>query len=360
MAASLLGLPREIRDEILTLAISHQRPMPGSPYLNGESRNRRKLEDINYKSWCFGPSNVKYDKREIKNNLFGTLHSLLLVNHQIAAETRAVLTRSRKEYTLDLRVVNEKEVWPTWTMIPAPYRHLDKVTATVRLFDSGNSQQTRAIDRYFHTGDRTPPKITWCFYTVLERFLRCGPLAPSLPFISRFLARPIGFDQGFTIKTLVLDFLSPPPPPPKNPKETVKDGASDLATSNEQESVDSMVLYKADWLANFVQMYMNALLMMSYHTAAYGGILYERIGNIELRVDGELLKAVPLDKTLAELWYNDPLETFGEVWPSEYRIPVFRAWKKKALLMRKAANLPVIWPNEDELAELDLRDCDKN
>jgi hypothetical protein len=104
------------------------------------------------------------------------------------------------------------------------------------------------------------------------------------------------------------------------------------------------------WLADFVSGFMSGLLGMGYHTARYGMIIYERIGAIEVCVDGVLKKEFDLSNRLAGLRFHTEADTFGGVWPREERVPFFWRWKKDALRKRREAGLPVAYPEDPELA----------
>jgi len=90
---------------------------------------------------------------------------------------------------------------------------------------------------------------------------------------------------------------------------------------------------------------------MDYHTAGYGMIIYERIGTIQICVNGVLNKEFDLGKMLADLRFGEQTDTFGNIWPREERLPYFWRWKKAALRKRREAGLPVIDPEDPELAD---------
>ncbi|KAK0120704.1 hypothetical protein ONS96_010907 [Cadophora gregata f. sp. sojae] len=86
---------------------------------------------------------------------------------------------------------------------------------------------------------------------------------------------------------------------------------------------------------------------MAYHTASYGGIVYERIGSIRFTVDGELYKEYDLAEELANLQFHD---SFGNS-PREERPAVFKAWKENAYKIREAFDLKTIPAVETEKPE---------
>lgn len=306
--SSLLTIPREIRDQILELVIFSHRAPPKSP--TEPPQERASLDNPRrFSSWSYGPENVKYDQQDIVPNSL----SLLLVNRQLSAETKSTLERFPISYYLDVMIVNEQELHPTWLSVPAFSNRIDNVVVTFRIFGT-REPGGRSM---FIIGDGSPPQITWCFYNLMEVFLKCGPIANLKTGLRR---------KDVSINTLTLDFVSPP------------NAESDIAS----------LLMRPDWLADFVNDYNHTLLQMSYHTAWYGMIMYERIGTIRYYVDGQLSTQHDLDVLLAKCRSNDSGDTFGNI-ANEERSAFFWKWKKKALKARKEAGLPVIYPDDPEL-----------
>ena len=331
----LLTIPREVRFQILELVLCSSRAPPANPATT--SQNRIELRDGKDNSWDYGPTHNKYEEGACPTNGL----PLLLTNRQVGAETQSVLQRPtiKRSYSLDVMFVNEQELWPTWLRVPALWTRLDEVVATFRI--CGNKGKGSG----FRGGDGGPQQIVWCFYSLMVRFLTFGPVGE----------RKLGSqDRNITIRTLTLDVVTP------------SDGGLMMVDSIENCNnwFDSRKGYhgrgyiglssfsmRPEWLADFLGNNIYILLRMSYHTASYGMILYERIGTIRLCVDGVLRKEFDLCKMLADLRYDNPSYTFGNVYPHEARLPYFWAWKKKALVKRRETGLPVVDPEDPELME---------
>lgn len=135
-----------------------------------------------------------YEKQHNKTTELPTL----LVNHQLHIETLEVLSLlpTKHCYALDLILLNEEHVCPTWLSVPEVTTKVDKLYAAVRTMTTGENRDG------FEQGCGGPQQIVWCFYGILERFLRVGPVglktksAPETP-------------DCFGIKMLELDFITP-------------------------------------------------------------------------------------------------------------------------------------------------------
>jgi hypothetical protein len=64
-----------------------------------------------------------------------------------------------------------------------------------------------------------------------------------------------------------------------------------------------------EYILNYVLSDLNILLGMSYHSAAYGTLVYERAGSIKALIDSQLRKKWDLVTCLVELEFND---SFGD------------------------------------------------
>ena len=89
-----------------------------------------------------------------------------------------------------------------------------------------------------------------------------------------------------------------------------------------------------------MQGWIRHLLAMDYYTSKYGQPLYERIGTIQMLVDGQLEYEFDLAASLDGLNFADPRETMGHL-PQNDRVPGFWKWKRETLLRREAQRLPV-------------------
>ena len=333
---SLLDIPPEIRFQILELVLCHIRALPPDPATI--LQERLELHGALYQSWKYGPQHKLFEPNGYATNS----HPLLLTSRQLRAETQSALHHlpAKRSYRLDVMLVHEWELWPTWLSVPALWTRLDSVLTTIRICGA----KDRSGRSEFCIGDCSGPPIMWCFYSLLERFLFYGPVGE----------RKLGSEhRNMTINSLTLDVVSSPeidatmtePAPTYSEWYRSREG-------NEDNDSASKIIMRADWLVNFLRDWIGSLLCMSYHTARWGKILYERIGTVRLCADGVLMKEINLAQRLADLRHNDASETFGNIRPRENRVAHFWQWKTKTLVKRRKAGLPVIDPEDSELVGL--------
>ncbi|KZV80200.1 hypothetical protein EXIGLDRAFT_733449 [Exidia glandulosa HHB12029] len=341
----LLDIPSEIRDFILELCLLARRAAP----VDIASAERTRLparynSSKNFKAWGYGQNNVRYENTSYTSNAT----ALLLVNRQLCTETQDAIARlratGRYAYALDIMLVKESEVWATWLCVPSVTNltstTVDCIDVSMRTFGTGEGSEMKTrsyVHSAFTPGDGSPPPIVWCFYFLIEHFLRVGPF----PKVQDAEDRRLG------IRKLVLDFHTPKEGPFPPAGVRMHQWVRERRYRNEGPLRNTVL--PADWLADFLHNDLYGLLCMNYHTAAYGGILHERIGEIELLVDGARCKSslkntssqIDVAAFLKRLAYTDPRETFGFIYPHEKRLQRFWQWKKEAVESRQRLGLPV-------------------
>jgi len=249
--------------------------------------------------------------------------SLLLLNHQLHIETLYTIQRlPTRSYVLDVAIADEKKLWPTWLYAPVLSTRVDKVYAAIRTIGyfkgPGHS--------IFEGGG--PRQITMSFWNLVERFLRVGPVG----------RRTRKNDRCISLKELVIDIRTPNVPANKilsrNHCRTIEE-AQAYRRENGQE-----YLMNPAYVLQHVLCDIRGILTMSRSAAAFGALLYERIGNIKVLMDGEPHKEWDLAKCLDEVQFSDSFSNY----PREKRRQVFQKWKRDAYKARVEFGLPVITP----------------
>ncbi|KAH8703245.1 hypothetical protein BGW36DRAFT_403685 [Talaromyces proteolyticus] len=282
--------------------------------------------------------------------------SLLLTNQQLSAETRTVIDRMKSTtYVLDVSVLNDMDLFPTWLSVPYITKRVSTLYADVRLFGHIISEEVARRQ----VGDGGNLGFHWSFYALLERFLRYGPVGEKKETSGRPKPqfRNLTFDDyDVTVKLLVLNFKSAEPelsfpPDTVTYQEWISHHFTHFLTRNRFQTDIDLERYttRPEWPSTFLVSEIHSILCMSYHTAFYGKELYERIGTIRILVDGDLKHEFDLASMLASLRFTSPSETFGHV-SAEKRIPAFWNWKKQTLARRDQLGFPVVWPEDPELA----------
>lgn len=337
---TLLSLPREILDKILKLLIEVYTPAPQDI---SDASNRASLNDFKYEGCFYHGWNNLYIEDPPKPDVA----SLLLVNRQLRAETLDVirLLPTRHSYILDVLIVEEKEIWPTWLYVPVLTTRVDRVYCQIR--NIGFPTQDRQVQSLYQRGDGGPAAIAWAYYNLVERFLKVGPIG----------RQPGKEDKRISIKELVIDILTPDGlPDPKN-LEYLKNR---LRVASERRirfrEGESPFMRHPKSVANNVFMGFSGLLSMKRDFAHYGGLIYDRIGSIKVLVDGAPLRISEFFGGPAEWDIADRLvkfkyfEGFGDYsssYPENNRRAAYDQWLKETYKTRVELGLPVR-PNIEE------------
>jgi hypothetical protein len=307
------NLPQELRDKILTLAIEAPLSPPHTPAPNEDHQS-------------------SIDKYTL---LHGGIKAMptLLVNSQLHRETMAAINRLRTKhcYDLDVMIVNEEELWPTWLSVPSVTNEVEKVRATFRYFGTANQGVAS-----FKEGCGGPPMITWAFYDLLTRFILGIPGDWYTPSADKILKHDV------SIKLLELDVRSPDMPANMIAPHVNYGSLQRLRKDNGVE-----YLMNPAFLATYIETHLWSLL--ECHTAEYGRMLYERIGTIKVYLDGELLKEWNIGNLLATLKLGRFIGTFEYPKPPQRNHKkLFRQWRKNAYNSRKQFGLPAMLLQEED------------
>lgn len=143
---SFFDLSREIRDIIFEYALYYFHPLPESP--EAVAQNRKRL------SHC----TEEYDECncEDKDILIGPeedfgngARRLFLVNRRIHEETKSLIKRKKRGLSImDVMVVNERELWPTWLAAPVSFHKVDNVKITFWFFGIRQRQGSEPASEY--------------------------------------------------------------------------------------------------------------------------------------------------------------------------------------------------------------------
>lgn len=310
----LLKLPREVRNKILNFVIATPITPPQDPKDASKRMEFRKSDTQKIRGW-FDGGGVKYAPAFNRIDLLPTL----LVNRQLYFESISVieLLTTRHCFEMDVMIVNEKELWPTWTSVPAPIARAEKVRASFRIF--GINEESRGG---FNGGAGGPPLITWSFYSLLARYLSLGPIGYPIK----------EAETGISIELLELNVWTPNGP--LAPVEEMYDPFGDRIRQL-RSSTSIEYLMPSSWLVEYMHHHIQRLLAMSPGTTPYGGVLFERIGRIRILLDDKLCHEWNLAEELRNAKGNDYFVWF-EGQKSRFK---FKKWKENAYKMRTELGL---------------------
>ena len=119
---SLLCIPIELRQKILDFVVNSADSPPGGP---STACQLVTFEDI-YNAHERGLKYVKHVSE--KAACVPSASALLRTHRTLADDMRAVLARTKNNYTLDIMLVDEKELWPTWTSVPLHSTQIETVS----------------------------------------------------------------------------------------------------------------------------------------------------------------------------------------------------------------------------------------
>lgn len=314
-------LLEDILRDIITLVLLAEREPPRDL---GAASERRVLDGTHWPS--FHPRGVvgRFEDVPYRANDL----ALKLANRRLSSLTAQVLSHlgnsGRLVYVVDVAIVHEQELWPTWLCVPslAITTNLE-IHVQFRLFGARKRDALSALHY-----NASPRCILYGFYYLLEHLLRRGPLLRpgSLP------------DRLISAKTLEFRFIDAPQEvgPLTEPTPTCSDWLSfnDLYCDDEIPPDVIQIMPRAEWFGQLFMGPLEPMLCMGYHYARYGAILHERVGTIAEYNVGDYFGGLSFDH---------PFETFGHV-NRDVRLQAFWKWKMDTLSLRRELGLPIKEP----------------
>lgn len=229
--------------------------------------------------------------------------SLLLVNRQLHAETMANLdfiAAKRPSYCLDVVVLDEILLLPTWLSVPFITTNLDTVNITFRISGSYDARKEFDIEM-----NRRGPYAKWAHFkgfrsckgesamrfqvcAVLERFVRVGPAGEVENEFEH---------KHFTAKCMKIDFQTPP----DIPLERLGSPISGRGFFGGDKNSRGRVL-DPDVLARFVADDLRDMLTVQDGPALnYSEILFEHLDELVLFRDGKEFERWDIAEQLRDL-----------------------------------------------------------
>lgn len=319
---SLLSIPREIRDEILSWVPLLPSPPPDPALCQKEDRTTL---PGSYSGGWQATDRVWFERMPIRNPVL----SVLLVNRQVHDEMKGVLATmpARPDYSMDVMFFKEDcTLWPTWTSIPILSQDIGTLHVKFRILHAPEHLVTPNKRRYeigtecyYRYGDGSPPPVYWIFYHPLGGLLKHGPWAKD---------HDVQDGPSFTIQKLVLEVLPATEPGilPAGPSEP---GSEDFFASfgrSIPQSPDDDVRV-AERVADFILHALRRVLGMD-KDRKYGKLLFEGVGDIEIRVQQHLKISLDI-----------PTRLNRAVWSTKYYPATY---KDSIVEKRRQAGLPVV------------------
>lgn len=320
----LLQLPLEIRYIIYEFALYVFQPLPESPACAGKRVRLSHCSHEYHECRCqTGDIFVNFEFRAVKD-----AQCLFQVNHQIYREVRSLLGQRGFLYVVDVMVVNERELWPTWIAAPVCFYRVDHAQVSFRFFGKydSNNGASRLLDMLPHF----LVYITLCWP---EWFQRYNPLK---------------------INKLTLDFRTPNDDPERLAPRTLEAsdwiwGRMGAGSGPSVEAETGLTgLMRPEWLAREMSRVVEQGLQMTYLDGTLGNTMHRRLGTVDIRVDGDLQNTFSAADILQRMRYADAICTPLYILPGD-RFMAYLRWKKSVLEDRGANGLQVLYPDEPEL-----------
>ncbi|KAF2111386.1 hypothetical protein BDV96DRAFT_649947 [Lophiotrema nucula] len=339
--ARLMALPREIRDAITDLVIrtttrvvqqhdsdaAKSRILSRSTAVNGKDVEQHRPGTIGYALYNAIHDNVLYPSEETayRPNALG----LLLANRQLHEETNERLMKLPVECTLQVDLVHETKLWPTFTSIPVrTVLDMDKVDIDLCLgLPSPNGESG--------FGGKAP--IWTGIVEIIMRFLKVGPTHPSsersqddgtcVKNLTLNCAVPLSFPKGFELAPKGLPVYR------EMWSRFIQSGDQYWALQGLPKPViesGKMYIMRPEALADYIHTSLRSLL---FGVGQFSTMLFQRIGELHIRVYGEQHTDANLKGCLsikAQLLRDDGLRE-GQ----QYE------WLKETVRLRRERGLPI-------------------
>jgi hypothetical protein len=183
---SFLGIPQEIRDDILELFIF---------YTDSISPPVTEILPLDLSSTHSSGSGLSFTSLQNDLGPCFTYRNLLLVSHKMNEDTVQVMKRflslstggrtAELRYKLDLIIESQSRFYASWIQLPfwrdsrvvnqnVTPLSIKSIDVNIRVAGR-NGPNSQGRGRLFIGGDGGPPSIVWCFFSFLENFVRYGP-----------------------------------------------------------------------------------------------------------------------------------------------------------------------------------------
>ncbi|KAF8848245.1 hypothetical protein BDZ45DRAFT_754030 [Acephala macrosclerotiorum] len=175
-----------------------------------------------------------------------------------------------RKWGLDVMLVNH-ELWPTWIYMLKFTRRIEQLSMIFRIIGW--------FGKDFCGPYRPQPsvwgQVEWTFYDFLQRLLKLGPVR----------LKTNGVDKKFVAEHLIFNGLS-------------HDGMVEMWKKN-----GTSRFIGAQFLAGWMESAVELLVFMAHNgsTASFSAILYERVGTIEVQLDGKTCQKWDLGERLRKL-----------------------------------------------------------
>ncbi|KAH7100422.1 hypothetical protein BKA62DRAFT_706244 [Auriculariales sp. MPI-PUGE-AT-0066] len=358
-------LPTELLHTILVNVILSESPAPKS--IEEARATRRDLP-----VWKDVEAITVLTERKVPlPNSIGVLSTCRTLSDATRSVISFLESTNRIVFKMDVLVIGERELWPTWTCVPAIVTCVNRLEMSVRVADC--YKEYILFGHYFFDAEPYVPQGSLCpsdsrngtpplmqaFYYLANALIRRGtsldldnvpqthvPWPSDYPLAHRSLRRDRGiYVQTMEVGTSALESIE------LAPEDTLEDwlearpsdsllAADDAPIDDRTQRLRDLAI-RPEWLARFIAMDVDSTLK----DPAHGSLLYERLGTMRILVEGRLCTQIDVGERFAQL-----RERFGigrgachltEFFQEQSGAARYRDWWQKALQTRLALKLGV-------------------
>ncbi|KAK8242989.1 hypothetical protein IWZ00DRAFT_490945 [Phyllosticta capitalensis] len=308
--ASLMQLPRELRDHVWEFCLTSPSRLPElidpNDYIRGTSMND---DTVSYPTPNISIVGVK----------------LLQVNRAVNAEVRATIRRLYAQNfinsKLNILIRNEKFFRLDWLLLPVNSLHFDTLEVDFRF--TGQPSWHGTNDLLPHVPDQSffqvfhpeaNPKILYCLATILRRFLKWGPGFQGP-------VEPADLPRKRSVRRLSLNVISPSVPPDRFRKRC------DLTIPRRLRNT------REAWKAYYTGMVHPKAVMLEFEMLIWRALIaprkmsctsyvYDCVETIDLRLDGQVLKTWSIRNLTGQLFQAAFLQNRLRVLDHNCALPV--------------------------------------
>ncbi|KAL8687931.1 MAG: hypothetical protein Q9218_006034 [Villophora microphyllina] len=257
-----LLLARELRDKIYDdlLLSSKSPPSSSEDKTRWNMPSEDDMEVMEYHNRSVYPTEV------LKLDTAALQLSCRQVHREVCAAVARLERLKRLSYTLDIMMVDETMIYPTWVSFPVLLRYIPRLDVDVRLLGDVAGKRSG-----WTPGDGGPPLMVWGLFCLLERFLTRGP--DFLSSVKQVTKPKVG--------ELVVNVVSPSPPPPNGFI------VEDTRFYRSFRRGERKGLIHPETVLFFMINHMQYLLARSRYTERYATVVFQRIERITFSLDGD-------------------------------------------------------------------------
>ncbi|KAH6669742.1 hypothetical protein F5X68DRAFT_50938 [Plectosphaerella plurivora] len=270
----LLQLPRELRDEILSLVAFTPVKPPDSPQTLRHDES--KYRPLGVRGTQGGHPQLDFSSVACtQSSPYGAVNTtlaLLLTNRQLHAETLELLSTNPQSKTCEVDIMDADfggpRAWVTWLCVPCKLSEVDTLIINIRLFDKYPVDQpppeTYTHKRFLHAN------MSLSYRLLLASILQNGPGA--------FNVTRLDYEAAFFVRRLIFNFHESSIPPLLNiehPKGCLRPSDPALIEPSAEG------LHK--WLTDFQR---------GDQDYQDGRIIHQGVGEMEIRVGNELRHSI--------------------------------------------------------------------